>query len=148
MSPLWAISLVITLACLYTFGRVYWVLSTGCIHRTSHLAHVVLLSVISSFHCSVRLSALTIYQYIQYSVSTCYKLIIVSNQHRIQFIVSDYYTCYYACSVMFYFNFTLFQMLSTFQVLMHTCATSSHDVGSGSQHPDHAYIGFRSPVHW
>uniref|UniRef100_M1DST6 Uncharacterized protein n=1 Tax=Solanum tuberosum TaxID=4113 RepID=M1DST6_SOLTU len=36
------------------------------------------------------------------------------------------------------FSFTLSCILSTFQVLMHTCATSSHDVGSGSQHPDHA----------
>ena len=40
--------------------------------------------------------------------------------------------------VMFYFCFTLSYMLSTFQVLTHTCATSSRDVGSGSQHPDHA----------
>ncbi|WMV51120.1 hypothetical protein MTR67_044505 [Solanum verrucosum] len=35
---------------------------------------------------------------------------------------------------------------STFQVLTHTCATSSRDVGLGSQHPDHAYIGSQSPV--
>ena len=28
-SPMWAISVVITPACLYTFGRVYWVLSMG-----------------------------------------------------------------------------------------------------------------------
>ncbi|WMV13471.1 hypothetical protein MTR67_006856 [Solanum verrucosum] len=27
---------------------------------------------------------------------------------------------------------------STFEVLTHKCATSSRDVGSGSQHPDHA----------
>ena len=44
-----------------------------------------------------------------------------------------------ACSVMFYFSCTLSYMLSTFQVPTHTCATSSRDVGSGSQHPDHAY---------
>ena len=55
---------------------------------------------------------------------------------------SDYYTYFCACSVMFYFSFTLSYMLSTFQVLTHTCATSSHDVGSGSQHPDHALINF------
>ena len=67
-SPLWAISFVITPVCLYTFGRVYWVLSMGRIHRTLNLAHVVLLSVISSSYSSVRLSALTIYQYIQYSI--------------------------------------------------------------------------------
>uniref|UniRef100_M1DXK3 Gag-pol polyprotein n=1 Tax=Solanum tuberosum TaxID=4113 RepID=M1DXK3_SOLTU len=35
-------------------------------------------------------------------------------------------------------SFTLSCMLSTFQVLTHTCATSSRDVGSSSQHPDHA----------
>ncbi|WMV50967.1 hypothetical protein MTR67_044352 [Solanum verrucosum] len=35
-------------------------------------------------------------------------------------------------------SFTPSCMLSTFQVLTHTCATSSRDVGSGSQHPDHA----------
>ena len=39
---------------------------------------------------------------------------------------------------MFYFKFTLSYMLSTFQVLMRTCATSSHDVGSGSQYAVHA----------
>ena len=116
--------------------------SMGRIHQIPHLAHVVLLSVISSSHRSVRLSALTIYQYIQYSVSTCYKLVISFSQLRIQFIMSDYYTCFYACSIMFYFSFTLSYMLSTFQVLTHTCATSSRDVGSGSQHPDHAQIDF------
>ena len=55
---------------------------------------------------------------------------------------SDYYTCFCACSVMFYFNFILSYMLSTFQILTHTCATSSRDVRSGSQHPDHASIDF------
>uniref|UniRef100_M1CEM5 NDR1 n=1 Tax=Solanum tuberosum TaxID=4113 RepID=M1CEM5_SOLTU len=35
-------------------------------------------------------------------------------------------------------RFTLSYTLSAFQVLMHTCATSSRDVGSGSQHPGHA----------
>ncbi|WMV34819.1 hypothetical protein MTR67_028204 [Solanum verrucosum] len=35
-------------------------------------------------------------------------------------------------------SFTPSCMLSTLQVLTHTCATSSRDVGSGSQHPDHA----------
>ena len=51
---------------------------------------------------------------------------------------SDYYTCFCACLVMFYFRFTLSYMLSTFQVLTHTCSTSSCDVGSGSKHSDHA----------
>ena len=55
---------------------------------------------------------------------------------------SDYYTCLCACSFMFYFSFTLSYMLSTFQVLTHTCATSSRDVCSGSQNADHAYIDF------
>ena len=57
-----------------------------------------------------------------------------------------YYTCFCACSVMFYFSFTLSYMHITFQVLTHTCATSSPDVGSASQHLDHALINFRSPV--
>ncbi|KAH0709456.1 hypothetical protein KY284_010883 [Solanum tuberosum] len=35
------LKLVIMIACLYTFGRVYWVLSMGRIHRTPHLAHVL-----------------------------------------------------------------------------------------------------------
>ena len=103
-----------------------------------HLGHVVLLSIISSSHSSVRLSTLTIYQYVQYLVSTSYKLDIASSQLKIRFIMSYYYNCFYACSVMFYFIFTQSYMLSTFQVLTHTCATSSRDVGSCSQHPDHA----------
>ena len=110
----------------------------GRIHQTLHLAHVVLLSVISSSQNSVRLSALTMYQYIQYSISACYKLVIASSKLRIQFIMSDYYTCYFACSIMFYFSIILSYMLSTFQVLTHMCATSSCDVGLGSQHLDHA----------
>ncbi|KAH0761322.1 hypothetical protein KY290_017395 [Solanum tuberosum] len=49
-------------------------------------------------------------------------------------------------SVEFVTSFALSFMLSTFQVLTHTCATSSRDVGSGSQHPDHAKIDSRSSV--
>ena len=55
---------------------------------------------------------------------------------------SNNYTYFSACSVMFYFSFTLSYMLNTFQVLTYTCATSCRDVGSGSQHPDHTYIDF------
>ena len=135
--PLWAINLVITPACLYTFGRAYLVLSMWCIHWTPHIAHVVLLLVISSSHSLVRLFALTIYQYIQYSVSTCNKLVIASSKLRIMFFMSNYYASFYACLVMFDFSFTLSYMISTFQVLTHTCTTFSHDVGVGSQHPDH-----------
>ena len=113
---------MITPTCLYTYGRVYWVLSMGCIHRTQNLAHVVLLSVLSSSHSSVRLSALTIYQYIQYSVSTCHKLVIDPVSSEISTSRSNYYTCFCACLVMFYFSFTLSYMLRTFQVLTHTCA--------------------------
>ena len=101
------ISLVITLACLFTSGRVYWVLSMGHIHRTRHLAHLVLLSVISSYHSSVTLSALTIYQYIQYSVSACYKFVIASsllkNQH-ITFRLLYLFLCF--------FSYVLFQLYS------------------------------------
>ena len=83
--------------------------------------------------------ALTIYHYTQYSVSACYKLVI-SSQFSIS--CSDQYTCFCACLVMFYFSCTLSYMLSTFQALTHTCATSSRDVGSSSKQPDHAYIDF------
>jgi len=38
------------------------------------------------------------------------------------------------CSVICYFSFTLSCMLSTFQVLTHTCTTSSRDIGLSSQH--------------
>ena len=123
-------------ACLYTLGRVYLVLSMGRIHRTPHLAHVVLLSVISSSHSSVRLSVLTIYQYIQFQHVINFSLHPVSSE--ISTSRSDYYTCFCACLVMFYFSCTLSYMLSTFQALTHTCATSSRDVGLGSQHPYHA----------
>ena len=88
-SPLWAICLVITPACLYTFGRVYWVLSMGRIHQTPYLAHVVLLSVISSSHSSVRLSALTIYQYIQFHHvinRSCIQLV-QKSAHHVQIII-------------------------------------------------------------
>ena len=43
---------------------------------------------------------------------------------------------------MFYFNYTLSYMLSTFQVMTHICATSSRAVGSGSQHLDDGQIDF------
>ena len=78
----------------------------------------------------------------EYSVLICYKLVIASIQLRIQFIMSDYSTCYFVYSVMFYFSFTLSCMLSSFQILTHTCSTSSLDVDSGSQHLDHAQINF------
>ena len=132
------ISLQITLACLYTTSRVYWVLSMGRRHQTPHLAHVVLLAVISSFHSSVKL------YYIEY----IYTWVIFQSQHVIKSLnpissefsisCSKHFTFFCACSVMFYFNFNLSYMLSTFQILTHTCATSSRDVGSDSQHPDHA----------
>ena len=126
-------------ACLYTSGRVYWVLSMGGIHRTPHLAHVVLLSVISSSRVQSDSIALTIYQYSQYSVSACYKLVTAFSYLSNQYLsCSDYIIAYLLCSVICYFSCILSCMLSTFQVLTHTCATSSRDVGSSSQHPDHA----------
>ena len=79
-------------------------------------------------------------------VSIEFLRVINMSLHRVSYEISisrsNYYTCFCACSVMFYFSCTLSFMLSTFQVLTHTCATSSRDVGSGSQHPDHAYINF------
>ena len=91
-SLLWAINLVITPACLHTSGRVYWVLSMGRIHQTPHLSHVVLLSVISSSHCLVRLSTLTIYQYIQFQHVINWSLHPVSS--KISTSRSDYYVCF------------------------------------------------------
>ena len=55
-SPLWAISLVITPACLYTLGMVYWVLLIGRIHRTPHFSYLILLSFISRSYSSIKLS--------------------------------------------------------------------------------------------
>ena len=77
---------------------------------------------ISSSHKSVRLSTFIIYQYIQYSVSTCHKLFIDLVSSEISTSRSYYYTCFCACLVMLYFSFTLSYMLSTFQVLTHTCS--------------------------
>ena len=136
---MWEISLMITTACLYTFGMVYWVLSMGRIHRTPYLSHVILLLVISSSHSQV----------ILYCIDCIYSSVSIHPQHVINLVIasvssifsiscSEYYTCFCACSVIFYFNCTLSYMLSTFQVLTHTCATSSRDVSSGSQHPDYA----------
>ena len=101
-----------------SFGRVYWVVQMGRIHRTPHLAHVVLLSVISSSHNLVRLSTATIYQYIQYSVSACYKLVIASSQLRnknITFILLYLFLCL--------FSYVLFQLYS----ILHDHYISSTD---------------------
>ena len=117
-SPLWAISLVITPTCPYTFGRVYWVLSMGHIHRTPHFAHALLLLVISSSHSSVRLFALTIYQYIQYSVSSCYKLVIAFSYLNIQYIM--FRLLYF---LLFLFSFDLFLVYS----ILHAQYLSSTD---------------------
>ena len=68
MSRQWAISLIITLSCHYTFGRVYWVPSVGRIQQTHHLHQVVLLSVISSSHSSLKT--------LLHLPSICYKLVI------------------------------------------------------------------------
>ena len=88
---------------------------------------------------SLHLTFISIFS-IQFQHVINWSLHLVSS--KISTSCSDYYTCFCACSVMFYFIFTLSYMLSTFQVLTHTCATSSRDVGSGSHHPDHASINF------
>ena len=110
----------------------------GSIHRTPHLAHVILLLVISISHSSFWLSALTFISIF----SIQFQHVINWSVHPISIEIStsysDYYTCFCACSVMFYFSCTLSYMISTFQVRTHTCTTSSRDLGSGSQHPDHA----------
>ena len=90
----------------------------GRIHRTPHLAHVVLLSVISSSHSSVRLSALTIYQYIQYSISPCYKLVIASRKLRNQHITFRLLYLFLCL-----FSYVLFQLYS----ILHAQYLSSTD---------------------
>ena len=128
------IILIIMPACLYTSGRVYWVLSMGRIHRTPHLAHVVLCRLLVAPTVQSDSITLTIFQYSQYSVSACYKFVhcIQLAQYSVFSVsisCSDYFIALLLCSVICYFSFTLSCMLSTFQVLTHTCATSSHDVG-------------------
>ena len=110
----------------------------GHIHRTPHLAHVFYYRLLVA--PTVQLDSLywpfiSIFN-IQFQHVINWSLHPVSSE--ISTSHSDYYTCFYACSVMFYFTFTLYYMLSTFQVLTHTCATSSRDVGSAFHHPDHA----------
>ena len=73
-----------------------------------------------------------------YSVSACHEFghCIKLAQHsvyHIQIIILDFVLV----------QLCLFQLYSILhaqylQVLTYTCATSSRDVGSGSQHPDHA----------
>ena len=81
--------------------------------------------------------ALTIYQYIYYSFSACYKFVATLSYLRVQYIMFRLYHWFIACLVMYYFSFILSCMLSTFQVLTHTFATSSPNVGSGSHHSYH-----------
>ena len=115
-----AISFVITSACPYTFGSVYWVLSMRRIHRTPHFAHVFLLSVFSIAHSSVRLSCTdhlsvySVFSFFQYVIN--WSLHSVSSEFSIS--CSDYYTCFCACSVMF-----LFQLYS----ILHAQYLSSTD---------------------
>ena len=112
----------------------------GAYISDSTFSSCVLLSVISSSHSSVRLSSLTIYQYIQYQFQHVINWSLHPVSSEISTTRSDYYTCFCACSMTFHFSFTLSYMLRTFQVLTPTCATSSRDVGSGSQHPNHTQI--------
>ena len=131
------IILVIIPACLYTFGRVYWVLSVRPMHRTQHLSHVVLLSAISSSYSSVILHCIN-----HISVFSISMLLL---GHYIHISHVRYFSIYSMLRlihyVMYFFSYILFQLYSIlhasiFQVLTHTCATSSHDVCLGSQHPD------------
>ena len=65
----------------------------GCIHYTPHLAHVILLSVISSSHKSVKLSTLIIYQYI-HTCATSFRDVGLSSHHldhaQIDFSISSF----------------------------------------------------------
>ena len=95
---MWAISLMIMPACFYTFGMVYLVLSIRCIHQTPHLAHVILLSVISSSHNSVRLSPFTIYHYYQYSVQHVinWSMLSVSSEFSYHVILLHLLLCFFS----------------------------------------------------
>ena len=126
------IILVITPSCLYSSMR--------RIHWTPHLAHVVLFSVISSFHSLIRL----------YCIDHIYSLISIQSQHVINLFISSSelnirYIMFRILNLLLcLFSYGLFQLytlsyiFSTFQVLTHTCGTSFPDVGSDSQYPDHA----------
>ena len=108
------------------------------IHRNPYLRHVVLLSVISVSHSFV----------IVYYIKHIYSSVSIQPQHVINFVIAssylvfnisclEYYNYFCACSVMYYFSFTLSYMFCTFQVLTRMCNTSSYDLGLGSQYPDH-----------
>lgn len=111
----------------------------GHIHRTPHLAHWFYYRLLVAPTFQTDSLALTIYSYTGYPVSAFYKLVnafgylSIHNLYHVKIIILAY-----ACEVMFYFSFILSYMLSTFRKLTHTCATSSRDVGLGSQHPNHA----------
>ena len=135
---MWEISLVITPPYLNTFGRVYWFLSKKRIHRSPHLAHVVFWLVISSSQSSVILYALTIYQYIQYSISAYYKLVITTFYLRNQYVM--FRLLYLFLCFLNYISLQLYSILhaQSIQLLTHTCATFSRYVGLGFLYPDHA----------
>ena len=86
------IRLVIPPPCLYTSGRVYWVLFMGRIQRNPQLAHMALLSIIIAPTIQSDSIVVTIYHCIQYSISASYKLIIaisylsIQNQYHVKII--------------------------------------------------------------
>ena len=111
----------------------------GHIHRTPHLAHVALLLFIFSSHNSVILYYID-HIYSSISIKSQHIIIWSSNQVSLELSISysKYFSLFCAYSIMFYFCFNISYMLSTFHILMHTCATCSHDLSSGFQHPDRA----------
>ena len=118
-------------ACLCNSDKVYWILLMGRMHRTPHLALVVLLSVISSSHSLViALTIFTVQLVLILNILKFWSLHPVSSTCSIS--RSEYYTSFCFCSVMHYFRFTLSYLLVTFQVLTPTCTTYSFDVGSCS----------------
>ena len=115
--------------------RVYWVLSIGRIHQTPHLAYVFLLSVIRRSHGLVILSCidhLAIYSVLNYTklqIGHCIQLaqsfdIMFRLVYLFSFLFNHIFFCFYSILHARYL-----------QILTHTCATSSCDVDSVSQHP-------------
>ena len=98
---------MITPACLYTFGKVYWVLLMGHICRTSQLAPMVLLSII--IISTIQLDSIALAMF-QFSVSTCHNL---GNEFKIRMfnILAPFHV--HIISLFTYMLFQLYSILHT-----------------------------------
>ena len=140
-SPSVNISFVITPTYIYTSIRVYYVLSVGSYTSESTLSscgfsigyyYFPLLSHIQFHSPFISVSG------IQFQHVTSLSFYSVLSAFSISY--SDYLIALLLFSMIWYLRFTLSCRFSTFHVVTHTCATSFHYVGTGSQHPDHTQI--------